>query len=342
LESTTTDDDPCDSEAVAARAGLVHRNDDRPGMRRRRAGKGFTYLDERGRRVTGERRSWIESLAIPPAWTDVWVSPERDSHLLASGVDDAGRKQYRYHPAWIEAANAAKFERLAGFAVPLSQLRDEVSRMLERPLDEDWVCAAVVRLIDDTLIRPGSFRYFRERGTVGALTLQPDHIAVSGRRLHLQFGGKSDVEVDVVCDDALLARRMSELLDDVRADRPVFVDGSGRAIEGSRLNGFIQQHAGAQFTAKDLRTWGATCVVAEQLLAADGPEHDADRVVRAALEAAAARLGNTVAVCRSAYVAPVVIDSFVSGELQEAWRRSRRARWLSRSEQTVRRVLADG
>lgn len=340
-DETTLLDDPRDPEAVAVRAGVVRRDDNRPGIRRRRAGNGFTYLDGRGRRITGERRAWIESLAIPPAWTDVWISPERDSHLLASGVDAAGRKQYRYHPAWTEAANAAKFERLAEFPRPLSRLRAEVSRMLERPdEDDEWVCAAVVRLIDDTLIRPGSFRYFQERGTVGALTLQPDHISVSGRQLRLQFGGKSDVEIDVVCTDPLLTRRMSQLLDDVSGNQPVFVDGSGRAIEGARLNGFIQEKAGAPYTAKDLRTWGATCVAAEQLLAVADPDQDADGIVRAALEAAADRLGNTVAVCRSAYVAPAVVESFHSGELREAWRRSRPATWLSRSEQTVRRILA--
>ena len=329
-----------DPEAVAARAGVVRRGDDRPGIRRRRAGTGFTYLDARGRRITGERRDWIESLAIPPAWTDVWISPERDSHLLASGVDAAGRKQYRYHPAWTEAANAAKFERLADFPRPLSRLRAEVSRMLERPDGDEWVCAAVVRLIDDTLIRPGSFRYFEERGTVGALTLQSDHISVSGRQLRLRFGGKSAVEIDVVCKDPLLARRMSQLLDEVDGDQPVFVDGSGRAIEGARLNAFIQDTAGAPYTAKDLRTWGATCVAAEQLLTAPDADEDSDGVVRRALEAAAERLGNTVAVCRSAYVAPAVVDSFHSGDLRDAWRRSRPATWLSRSEQTVRRILA--
>lgn len=341
-------DDPCDdaayaapwdAELVAARAGLVRRGDDRPGIRRRRAGAGFSYVDPAGPRVQGEQRAWIESLAIPPAWSDVWISPEPDSHLLASGVDDAGRKQYRYHQRWIDAANAVKFERLAGFPQPLAKLRAEVTRSLRDGRDDDWVCAAVVRLIDRTLIRPGSFRHFRERGTVGAVTLQPAHVTLSRRRVQLSFAGKSHVEVDVVCEDPLLARRMTDLVDAAEGQDALFVDGEGRAIDADRVNAYIRRHAGDGFTAKDLRTWGATSYAAEQLATRD-PVHDGEAAVRDAIAAAADRLGNTVAVCRSSYVAPAVLDAFRSGALRDAWRGSRRARWLSRAERTVHRVLA--
>lgn len=340
---TTTIEEPCDPERVAARAGLIRRGDDRPGIRRRRAGRGFTYVDRSGRRISDATRTWVESLAIPPAWTDVWVSPERDSHLLASGIDAAGRKQYRYHPAWIDAANAAKFERLAGFPRPLAKLRASVADALRTCNDDDWVCAAIVRLIDQTLIRPGSFRNFHQRGTVGAVSLHADHITVSRRRIQLSFVGKSDVPIDVVCQDPLLARRLTELVEHAGGDGPLFADDVGRIIDAAELNAYIQRHAGDRFTAKDLRTWGATTFAAEQLVVcAPGDGSDAEADIRSAIAAAAERLGNTVAVCRSAYVAPALLEAHRAGTLSVVWRRSRRAQWLSRAERTVARVLADG
>ena len=318
----------------------MHRSDDRPGIRRRRAGRGFTYLDPRGRRLTGTERRRIEAIAIPPAWNDVWISPESDSHLLASGVDDDGRKQYRYHPDWIDAANVAKFERLADFARPLSALRSHVDVVLRRGSD-DWICAAAVRLIDDTLIRPGSFRHFRERGTVGAVTLHRNHVVTTRRRIHLQFEGKQNVEHQLAVDDPLLARRISELLDRADGDGPLWVDESGIVIDAPRLNRYIAEHSAPSYTAKDLRTWGATCWVAGQLLAEHDGSLDDETRIRDAIASAAERLGNTVEVCRSAYVAPAVLEGHRSGALLDAWRRSRAARWLSRCEQTVGRVLGD-
>ena len=350
IETPSTGRSADDARAVAERAGLIHRLDDRPGIRRRRVGRGFTYLDHHGRRLEGEARRQVEGLAVPPAWVDVWISPEPDSHLLASGVDDEGRKQYLYHPDWIATANAVKFERLADFAGPLSALRSHVERTLRnagRNGEDDWICAAVVRLIDHSLIRPGSFRRLRDRGTVGAVTLHSGHVETTGRRVRLRFVGKGDVEHDLEVDDPLLARRISALLDRTDGDGPLFVDEAGATVDAPIVNRFIAEHAGPSYTAKDLRTWGATSLVADVLARArpgsvqDTYDADHESRIRRAIESASERLGNTAAVCRSSYVAPAIVEAYRTGALDDAWRRSRRATWLSRSEQTVRRVLTD-
>ncbi|HEY3483887.1 MAG TPA: hypothetical protein VGK49_00830 [Ilumatobacteraceae bacterium] len=324
---------------IAREAGLLYLPDDRPGIRRRRRGGGFSYVEPSGRKVAAAERDRIAALAIPPAWTDVWIAPEADAHLVATGVDARGRKQYLYHPAWRAAADVAKFDRLASFGPGLVRLRRAVADDL-RSLEPGWVCAALVRLIDDALIRPGDRRYFRTNGSVGATTLSPEHLSVSRQVVRLQFEGKGAVEHDIQIRDPLLARRISDLLDQAQPGQPIFADESDVPVDRARLNAYISAHAGAQFSAKDLRTWGATCLVARELVAVR--DRDADECVRDAIAVAAEQLGNTPAVCRSSYVAPAVVDSFESGSLVDAWRRSRRTAWLSRVEQTVSRVLTGG
>lgn len=318
-------------------AGLRYLPDDRPGTARRRRGRGFTYVDRRGRVVGGAERSRIQALAIPPAWTTVWIAEEPDAHLLATGYDDRGRKQYLYHPVWREASDLAKFERLASVGSALTRLRREVDHEL-RSGGVDWRTAAVVRLIDDSLIRPGSRRRLDENGSVGAVTLGTGDVDVNGTRIALHFEGKSAVEQQTEVRDALLARRLSTLLDE-SADGMLFVDADDRPITAGQVNEYIAVHSGSVMSAKDLRTWGATCAAADLLVRAEGD--DTDSHVRLAIEHAADRLGNTVAVCRSAYIAPRILTAFETGELREEWRRSRRAKWLSRVEQTVRRVVRD-
>lgn len=325
-----------DSEGrrIAESAGLSYRPSDRPGLRRVRAGRGFTYRRPDGSRASTRDVTRARTLAIPPAWTDVWIAPEADAHLQATGVDEGGRRQYLYHPAWRVAADAAKFDRMATFGPALARLRRRVDDDL-RARSDGWQRAAVVRLIDESLIRPGHRRRLAPTGAVGATTLGAEHVEVIGRVVRLQFEGKSGVAHDVVVEDPLLARRVSELLDAARPGSSLFVTADGDVVDGDAVNEYLRTHASPAFTAKDLRTWGATCSVAEHLL-----QHDAGDV-RAAIEFAADRLGNTVAVCRSSYVAPAVLASHDDGSLRAAWRSSRSARWLSRAEQTVRRVLAE-
>jgi DNA topoisomerase I len=326
-----------DHGRIAVDAGLRYLTDDRPGIERRRCGRGFTYLDHRGHVVDGAERARLQAMAIPPAWTAVWIAEECDAHLLATGYDDRGRKQYLYHPAWREASDLAKFERLGAVGDALPSLRRDVDHEL-RTRGADWRTAAAVRLIDDSLIRPGSRRRLEENGSVGAITLGIGDVEVNGTRIALHFEGKSAVEQQTEIRDALLARRLSTLLDE-STDGMVFVDADDRPISAGQVNEYICVHSGSKVSAKDLRTWGATCAAADRLVRADGD--DLDSSVRSAIEHAAELLGNTVAVCRSAYIAPRILSSFETGELREEWHRSRRARWLSRVEQTVRRVVRD-
>jgi DNA topoisomerase I len=335
-------------EQIAAAVGLAYLPADRPGLQRRRCGSGFTYLDARGRRVPTAERRRIRELAIPPAWRDVWIAPEPDAHLVATGIDDRGRKQYLYHPAWREAADTAKFERLASFGLPLGRLRRQVAQDLSGR-GSGWACAAVVRLIDSSLIRPGSMRLWRENGSVGATTLTPENLTVTRGVVRLEFPGKGAVDQDIEVRDPLLARRISDLLDRTADGEPIFSDEHGRGVDAGQLNEYIGRYAGPEFSAKDLRTWGATCLVADRLVGSEAKAGlavvegvDTERTeaaARDAIEDAAAQLGNTAAVCRSSYVAPAVLDAYRSGALIAAWRRSRPATWLSRVEQAVRRVL---
>ena len=335
-------------EDLAAAAGLRYLADDRPGIRRVRRGRGFSYHRRNGSAIEGAARRRLEALVIPPAWTEVWIAPEADAHLLATGRDDRGRKQYIYHPDWRAAADLAKFEHLGDVGRCLATLRKAVDHDLRARTDE-WPTAAMVRLIDVSLIRPGSRRNLAENGSVGATTLGAEHISIEGRRITLDFDGKSAVEQHVEIDDLLLARRLSSLIDDEHL-AGLFVDRDDAAVDAVALNDYIARHTECDMTAKFLRTWGATCAAADYLLGvtampgdvSDDESDDTDARIRRAVEYTADRLGNTPAVCRASYIAPTVVDAFESGELEATWRRSRRTRWLSRTEQTVRRVLQPG
>lgn len=330
-----------DEAQLAAAAGLRYLGDHRPGIRRVRRGRGFSYHRGDGPALEGGARDRLEALVIPPAWTDVWIAPEANAHLLATGRDDRGRKQYLYHPDWRAAADLAKFERLGDVGRCLGTLRKAVDHDLRARTDE-WPTAAMVRLIDLSLIRPGSRRNLAENGSVGASTLGAEHLSIEGRRITLDFDGKSAVEQHVEIEDLLLARRLSSLVDNEHLDG-LFVDRDDAPVDASMLNDYIARHTECDMTAKFLRTWGATSAAAGFLLGTtadpDVADDDSAARVRRAVDYTADRLGNTPAVCRASYIAPTVIEAFESGALEETWRRSRRTQWLSRTEQTVRRIL---
>ncbi len=329
-----------DHARIARGAGLLYLPVERPGIRRRRRGRGFSYVRDSGRPVGTDERARIAALAVPPAWTDVWIAPEPLAHVQAVGVDQAGRRQYRYHPDWRIAADLVKFERLAQFAKPLTHLRQQVGHDL-RQRTGDWACAALVRLIDDSLIRPGHMRHLRTTGSIGATTLQAEHVDVSRSIVRLRFDGKSAVAHEIEIRDSLLARRLSDLLDDAAPGDPIFADDAGTPVDSDELNRYLARHAGEEYTAKDLRTWGATSAVAERLATTRPGDHDGDEdaAVLAAIEHAAERLGNTVQVCRTAYVSPDIVERYRDGTLARTWKASRSTMWLSRAEQTVRRTL---
>ncbi|HEX7131130.1 MAG TPA: hypothetical protein VF228_01060, partial [Iamia sp.] len=302
--------DPLDEpEVVAEAAGLHHVTDESPGHRRLRRGRGFSYVDRHGAVVPAAERERIEAMAIPPAWTDVWISPDPKAHLLATGRDARGRKVYRYHPRWREVRDEAKFERLGDFADALPDLRAAVDADLSlRGLPPEKVTALVVRLLDETLVRVGNERYAEDNESYGLTTLRPDHVEVDGGTIELDFVGKSGVAQRLSLHDVRLARiakRCHELpgqhlfsyLDD---------DGEVGHVSSAEVNEYLRARMGDGVSAKDFRTWGGTSIAAGTLAHPCDDEQPCDRLVTQAFEDAAEVLGNTPTVCRTCYVHPIV------------------------------------
>lgn len=310
-------------------AGLVHLTDGEPGIRRRRAGKGFTYLDPDGRKVAdGETLSRIRSLAIPPAWTDVWISPLADSHMQATGRDERGRKQYRYHPEWTACRDEVKFGSLAAFASALPNLRGRVEADLgKRGLTRDRVLASVVWLLDNSMIRIGNPSYSRDNGSFGLTTLRGRHVAIEGSTLRFAFRGKAGKEWRLRIADRRIARVVRTIQDLPGQHLFQYLDEEGgrRQVHSQDVNGYIREVMGAGFSSKHFRTWGGTVRAAGLLAETPRPENGRAAAValNAAIDRVAARLGNTRAVCRQCYIHPLVIDSWNAGQLGEELARLR-------------------
>ncbi|MFI2362963.1 DNA topoisomerase IB [Promicromonospora sp. NPDC019610] len=327
--------------------GLTHSSDADPGLHRRRRGRGFSYTDQRGDRVTDERTlDRIRALVIPPAWTDVWICPDATGHIQATGRDVKGRKQYLYHHEWRRTRDAAKFEELTGFGEGLVALRKQVDADMSAPrLSLDRVAATVVRLLDETLIRVGNDEYVRSGDSYGLTTLRNRHATVDGAEVRFRFTGKSGAPHDVVVDDrrvANIVRRCKELPGQ-RLLR--YVDGDEVRDVGSRdVNDYLGRATGAGWTAKTFRTWGASAVAfghLRRLAPADQAEHDAQRVE--AVKIAARHLHNTPAVCRKSYVHPAILADD-RAELDRLIARSgaddvRTSRWMAADERALLRFL---
>jgi DNA topoisomerase-1 len=332
-----------DLSTTAVEAGLRYVSDAKPAITRRRSGKGFSYRRSDGSLVSADERRRIEALAIPPAWTDVWICDRPDGHVLATGRDDRGRKQYRYHPQWQEISGATKFAALRDFGHDLPCVRARVEEDLARPgLPEEKVLAAVVRLLDDTLIRIGNDEYAVANDSYGLTTLEDDHATVSGNSVVFEFGGKSGTAFEVEVRDRRLAaivRRCQELPGE---DLFQYLDGD-RVVDvtSTSVNDYLRDLTKGHRTAKDFRTWGGTVVAAETLMAngRGTTKREADQRILGAIDAAADRLGNTRAVARSSYVHPGVLEAYRDGSLDEAWRHSRAAPRMSRTERTVLKLL---
>lgn len=330
-----------DALALAAEAGLHYTEAGDRGLRRVRRGKGFSYVDERGSAVNGSRREWIEKLVIPPAWEDVWISVDPEGHILATGVDKAGRKQYIYHPEWESIRDEVKFDRLPAFGRRLPGLRRKVdSELRRRGLDRAKVVALAVAVLDRTLIRVGNRRYATENESYGLTTLTADHAEVTGSHVHLEFAGKGGAEREFVFKD----RRLSGLLQQCQelAGQTLFSypseTGEPASINSSDINRYLSQEMGGAFTAKDFRTWGASSLVVGEL-AGRGAGDPA--MFRDAIDAAAEHLGNTRAVCRDSYVHPLVWDAYETGRLNDAWSRSRTGKWMGRAESALSNILLE-
>jgi len=333
-------------EAAAADAGLRYVSDEAPGVRRRRQGKGFSYSRPDGTAITdpGERAR-IASIAVPPAWTDVWICPRPDGHILATGRDERGRKQYRYHPRWREVRDADKFGHLATFGAGLPEVRRVVDADLRRKgIPREKVLALVVKLLDETLIRIGNESYAVENDHYGLTTLRRDHVDIDGDQLVFDFVGKSGLDHEIHVEDPRLARIVHQCHELGGQELFTYRDhGALVDVTSTDVNHYLAEIAGTGVTAKDFRTWGGTKVAAATLTLSRPPESEthAGKAILAAYDVAAEVLGNTRAVCRSCYVHPVVPDAFRTGDLHDTWKRARGRNGLDRTERTVLALLRD-
>jgi DNA topoisomerase-1 len=320
-EPMPTAPDPVES---ARAAGLRYMSDEMPGIRRRRSGKGWTYLDPSGKPITDpEERVRINSLAIPPAWTDVWICPRANGHIQATGRDARGRKQYRYHPDWRAVRDETKFGRMIAFALALPAIRERVDRDLSlRGMPREKVLAAVVRLLETTLIRVGNDEYARANDSYGLTTLRADHVDVEGSTIHFRFRGKSGVQHDVGVRDRRLARIVERCQDLPGEELFEYLDEAGepRRVSSEDVNDYLREITGQDFTAKDFRTWGGTVLALfalRRMGTAGGVTESKKNVVEAVKQVAKA-LRNRPATCRKFYIHPAVLEAYAAGELEEA------------------------
>jgi DNA topoisomerase-1 len=301
-------------------AGLRYMTDARPGIRRVRSGRGFRYLRPDGSPVARDHATWIRSLAIPPAWEQVWICTDQRGHLQATGRDARGRKQYRYHPDWRAQRDEVKYDRLLDFAKALPRVRRRVRRDLALTgLPREKVLAAAVRLLETTLLRVGNAEYARENKSFGLTTLRNRHVKVGSSKVQLRFVGKAGKVAEVTLEDRRLARIIGRLQDLPGQELFQYVgeDGDSHAIGSEDVNAYLQEASGTDFTAKDFRTWAGSVRAAAVLRLEDPPSGEArakKNVVRA-IKAVSEELGNTPAVSRSAYVHPEIIDAYLEGDL---------------------------
>jgi len=323
------------SRASARSAGLKWVSDARPGLRRVRVGKGFRYLRASGTPAAAADVARIRSLAIPPAWTDVWICPEPRGHVQATGRDKKGRKQYRYHPRWRAVRDETKYGRLLDFGCALPRIRAAVEHDLERRgLPREKVLATVLRLLEKTLIRVGNEEYARANRSFGLTTLTDRHVTVRGPRIAFRFRGKSGKVHEFGIRDRDLSRIVKRCQDLPGQELFQYRDAGGRrrTVDSGDVNAYLRALSGRDFTAKDFRTWAGTVRAAFALAALPAPasQRQARAAVKEAIGEVARRLGNTPAICRKSYVHPAVVDSFVEGGLRRKLRSRVRAARIAR------------
>lgn len=305
----------------AREAGLRYVSDQSPGLTRRRAGTGWHYFGPDGRRVSSAGEiARIDRLAIPPAWTDVWICPSPNGHLQATGRDQRGRKQYRYHADWRATRDATKYERMTAFARALPKIRRRVAADLKRPgLGRDKVLAAMVRLLESTHIRVGNDEYARANKSYGLSTLRNRHVRVRGGRIAFDFTGKSGRRHAIDLRDPRLAGIVARLQDLPGQELFGFVTEDGRVVDvkSDDVNAYLRAAAGGDFSAKDFRTWAGTVLATLALAgAAATPEHrHTKKHLADVVKRVAERLGNTPAVCRRCYIHPAVPEAYLAGEV---------------------------
>lgn len=308
-----------DSAEVAEEAGLRYVSDGQPGYTRKAKGDDFEYLDMEGKPIRDEQRVLrIKRLAIPPAYTDVWICPSANGHIQATGRDARRRKQYRYHERWRETRDENKYEKMTLFGETLPKIRKCVDKDLGLPgLPRKKVLATILHLLERTLIRIGNEEYARDNKSFGLTTMQDRHVDVQGPNLRFRFRGKSGIAHDVDVSDRRIARIVSKLQDLSGQDLFQYLDEKGERCDifSQDVNDYLREISGEEFTAKDFRTWAGTVLAAMALDKAGAFEtkQQAKANVKSAVTAVAKSLGNTPAICRRCYVHPALLESYLSG-----------------------------
>ncbi|WP_027171643.1 DNA topoisomerase IB [Methylobacterium sp. 10] len=310
-----------DPRDAAIEAGLAYVNADRPGLTRRKSGTGFSYRDAKGKAVRDPKiLQRIRSLAIPPAYTDVWICARANGHIQATGRDAKGRKQYRYHPDFRQARDSTKFEHIMAFADALPGIRARVDKdMGRRGLSREKVLATVVHLLEATLIRVGNDDYARTNKSYGLTTLRDPHVTVAGAELTFRFKGKSGKMWNLSVKDRRVARIVKSCQDLPGQELFQYIDDAGepRDVTSADVNAYLREITGQEITAKDFRTWAGTVLAALALqeFEAFDSEAKAKKNLRAAIESVASRLGNTPTICRKCYIHPEILDGYLEGAL---------------------------
>ena len=310
-----------DPRDAAEQAGLRYVSDEKPGIQRKKVGRWFTYVDAKGAKVKDERTlNRIRSLAIPPAWTDVWICPVANGHIQATGRDARGRKQYRYHQDFREIRESAKFEHITEFARLLPTIRRKISEHMSlRGLPREKVLATTVHLLEATLIRVGNDDYAKQNNSYGLTTLRDQHVAVNGSELRFRFQGKSGKVWRLKVKDRRVAKIVKACQDLPGQELLQYIDEDGEQqdVTSGDVNAYLREITGRDITAKDFRTWAGTVLAAVALREFEAFDSNAKakRNVRAAIERVASRLGNTPTICRKCYVHPEIVEAYVNGSL---------------------------
>lgn len=316
-----------DKREAAEAAGLRYVDEDEKGYTRKKAGRGFAFYDTTGKLIRNPATiKRIRSLAIPPAYTDVWICRDASGHIQATGRDDKGRKQYRYHPKWSEVRDSAKYEHMLEFAEALPTIRSKIDEHMRlRNLSRNKVLAVVVHLLETTLIRVGNEDYVKTNKSFGLTTLRNRHVEVDGGALKFEFKGKSGKTWKLKLRDRRVAKvvKQCQELPGQNLFQYIDDDGERQTVTSSDVNEYLREISGAQITAKDFRTWAGTVLAAIALSEFEAVDSAAraKRNIKQAIERVAARLGNTPTICRKCYVHPEVVQSYLDGQLIEAVKR---------------------
>lgn len=339
-------DVPVAPEAVTATAaGLRYVSDQAPGIRRKGSGRGFYYVDPAGHTIRDEETlERIRALAIPPAYTDVWISPDPQGHLQATARDSKGRKQYRYHKCWEVVRGESKYGHLIDVARLLPKLRRRIEADMKKPSpSRARVMATIVQLLETTLIRIGNREYAARNDSYGLTTLQDEHAEINGTELRLEFRGKSGKTWRLSLEDRRIAATVRTCQELPGQHLFQYVeDGEQHAITSADVNAYIREATASDLTAKEIRTWAGTVLTAIELAKADPPlnKSHAKKIVTSAIKRVSARLGNTPAVCRKSYVHPAVLDAYLAGDLPVAFAElGRDQAGLKAEERAVLRLL---